>query len=105
MQILFSLQALIEQIEKLCKEEKITISQMLSEADLNSSVIDNMKKGSIPSIDKIAIIASYFGVSTDSLLGNESLCLSDTEQKLLVYFRSLNQEQQESLLQNFNVLL
>ncbi len=105
MQILFSLQALIEQIEKLCKEEKITISQMLSEAGLNSSVIDNMKKGSIPSIDKIAIIASYFGVSTDSLLGNESLCLSDTEQKLLVYFRSLNQEQQESLLQNFNVLL
>lgn len=104
MQFIFSLQALIEQIEKMCQENRITVNQMLLEAGLNSSVIDNMKKGSIPSIDKVARISSYFGISTDCLLRNEFYCLTNDEQKLLSYFRNLNQEQQEKLLKDINVL-
>ena len=56
-------------ISDLCKEKNISINQMLIEAKVNKSTIDNLKKGSMPSVEKIYIIAEYFNVTIDYLLG------------------------------------
>lgn len=42
---------------------------MLKECGLKPTVVDNLKKGSIPSVDKVCAIAEYFNVTTDYLLG------------------------------------
>lgn len=72
---------IVEKIESLVDQAGITVSQMLKECGLNLSLINDMKKkGSIPSAEKIIIIADYFGISTDFLLGrtlDEELYLKD----------------------------
>ena len=42
---------------------------LLINTGLNKSVFDNMKKGQIPSVDKIHKIADYLDCSVDYLLG------------------------------------
>jgi transcriptional regulator with XRE-family HTH domain len=44
-------------------------NKLLINTNLNKSVFDNMKKGQIPSVDKIHTIADYLGCSVDYLLG------------------------------------
>lgn len=56
-------------IEQLCDEHHIAVKEMLIRSGLNRNVVDNLKKGSIPSVDKIAQIADYFDCSVDYLLG------------------------------------
>ena len=48
---------------------KLSKNKLLSNASLNKSVFDNMKKGTIPSVDKIHRIADYLDVSVDFILG------------------------------------
>jgi len=60
---------LIKNIEKLCGERNISINKVMFECNLNKSIVDNLKKGSIPSIDKIFTLCSYFDVSIDWLTG------------------------------------
>lgn len=64
------LSTLINRINLLCSKMGISINKMLIDCKLKKSVVDNMKKGSVPTIDKVRAIADYFGVSVDYLLGN-----------------------------------
>ena len=68
-----NLSKLIERINQLSKNKNISVNKMLSDCGLSKSVVDNMKKGSLPTIDKIQKIADYFDVSTDYLLGKTDI--------------------------------
>ena len=71
---------LIERVSELCKEKNISINQMLKEANLSISVIDNIKRNRIPSIDKIDALATFFGCSVDYLIGRTNvpqICFGD----------------------------
>lgn len=58
-----------KRIKDLCDQHHISIDKMLKECNLKPSVVDNIKKGSIPAVDKVLIIAEYFNVSIYYLLG------------------------------------
>lgn len=58
-------------VEKECKKKKISQQKLLSDVGLAKSTLDNMKKGSMPSVDKVSAIAEYLGVPIDYLLGTE----------------------------------
>lgn len=75
---------LITKIDLLCSQKHISINQMLKDCELNKSVIDNLKKGSVPSVDKINKIASYFNVSTDYLLNNDNIKVYDEHDNIVV---------------------
>ena len=48
----------------------------------NISFVDNLKKGSMPSIDKVKLVADYFGVTVDYLIsdnGNSEFATRDIE--------------------------
>lgn len=62
-------EVIAQNIEKLVAQAGITISRFLKDNGFNSSFFNDVKKGSIPSAEKIIKMADYFGVSTDSLLG------------------------------------
>lgn len=59
---------IISRINELCCQRNVSVNQMLQDAGLSKSFVDNLKKGSIPSADKILTVAQYFEVSTDYLL-------------------------------------
>lgn len=57
-------------IRALAKERGVTIKQTLTDCHINRNFIYDLEHGdSSPSVDKIARIAEYFGVSTAKLLG------------------------------------
>lgn len=60
-----------EVVRSLCAREGISITRLAEELKISRSNVTNWKNGSIPKMDKVGQIASYFGVSTDYLLGNE----------------------------------
>lgn len=62
-------QVVILRIQSLAEERGISINQLLRESRLSKSVMDNMKRGSMPSADKLATIADYFDCSVDYILG------------------------------------
>lgn len=64
---------LTENILFLCKQKGITVRQLLKICGLQGSVIDNLKKGSIPSVDKVYTISQYFQVSIEYLLTHNNV--------------------------------
>ena len=66
---MYDLQLIESRIMSIAQEKGLSKNKLLLNAKLNKSVFDNMKKGQIPSVDKIHIIADYLGCSVDYLLG------------------------------------
>ena len=64
-------QELRETILELLAERKSNTHRMLKECGYNTSLVNDLKKGQMPSADKIAHIAAYLGVSSDYLLIKE----------------------------------
>lgn len=44
---------------------------MEKDSGVKKSVVDNIKRGYIPAVDKVAAIADYFNVTVDYLLKND----------------------------------
>lgn len=61
-------ETLVQNIQSLCEEKKISVNQMLKECDLGKSVIDNLKRGCDPRLSSIVAIAGYFDTTVDSLI-------------------------------------
>lgn len=67
--IVYDLDIIEQRIMLIATKMKLSKNKLLSNASLNKSVFDNMKKGTIPSVDKIHRIADYLDVSVDFILG------------------------------------
>lgn len=66
---MYNLQLIEDRIMSIAKQQKLSKNKLLINAELNKSVFDNMKKGQIPSVDKLHKIADYLDCSVDYLLG------------------------------------
>ena len=66
---MYNLQLIENKIMSIAEKEGLSKNKLLINANLNRSVFDNMKKGQIPSVDKIHKIADYLDCSVDYLLG------------------------------------
>lgn len=62
---------LVKSIREICKENKITPSQLENELGFGAGLISRWSKNS-PSLDKIVDIADYFNVTIDELIGRNS---------------------------------
>lgn len=60
---------IVEIVEKLVDQRKISKNQALIESGAGKDFIANLKKNQIPSMLKVIQLAKYFNVSTDYLLG------------------------------------
>lgn len=60
-----------EQIKALCKARKITIKELEAAAGIGQRTIYRWDENS-PSMDKVAAVADFFGVSIDQLVGREA---------------------------------
>lgn len=72
-----------DSIRALAKERGVTVKETLEACRINRNFIYDLEHGnSSPSVDKIARIAEYFGVSTAKLLGGDA---GETEALLALY--------------------
>lgn len=63
------LQNLTANIKKECQRLGLAPETMCRLSGISTDVMYNMKRGCLPSIDKITAIAEYCGVSVDYLIG------------------------------------
>ena len=89
-------QEIAEMVVELCMEKGVSVNRMLSDCNLNKSVVDNLKRGSRASFPIMAALSAYFGISIDSLMmkgGKETGAPS--RDQVLAYTETGKTEQQE----------
>lgn len=59
----------LERVTELRKERNLTESQVLQDCGLNKNLFSNWKKGVVPAYATVAMLAAYFCVNVDYLLG------------------------------------
>lgn len=99
-------------IKKECSKRSISVSKLLNDLNIRKSLIYDMeKRNSTPSTEVIYKIADYLECSVDYLLGRKEYdeynykTYSDTENKLIEFFRDLNEEGQEYVIKQFQFAL
>lgn len=58
-----------ERLLELCSEKKTNPSKVAADLNLSNATAVKWKKGSIPNGNTLELLANYFGVTTDYLLG------------------------------------
>ena len=87
----------VENIQRICKAKGTTPTAACKESGAGKDMVSNMKKkGTLPSIEKIRLLAEYLGVSTSDLLGEttQSEASSDHQsaEKLILVLQRLGVE-------------
>ena len=70
-------QSLIENIDLYCKTKQVPPTKACIESGAGRSFISNIKKGQIPSIEKVQMLAGYLEVTTSQLLGEKEPPVED----------------------------
>ena len=94
------------QLEKLCQERGISISNLAEKTGLNRATFSAWKRGAKPKNSSIKTLADYFGVGTEYLLGDDEgtpskwdsaydsdhyMPLSSQEKQILDMFRGVSE--------------
>jgi len=72
---------LYQRIKLLCNKHGIPFTKLLDDLGLSESTLRKWKTGTSPSADKVRMIADYFSVSTDYLIGRSEI--QDTAETLV----------------------
>ena len=95
---------LVQNIKSFCAERGITPTSACEASGAGRNFMDNIKKGGVPSVIKVKLLANYLGVTTSELLGEkieptvQDDGLSDAEQALMDLFRQLTPDQQDMVI-------
>lgn len=92
-----------DRFKELCDQRGISCNKAALEMGLSNATPTAWKKrGLTPKADTLAVIANYFGVSTDCLLGKEEkenspdeFVLTEGEKKLIQLLRKFPTDRQE----------
>ena len=68
---MFTAMQIYDNIETMRIVRNISQRQLLADCGLSKSFMDNLKKGSMPSVDKIAAVADFFRCTIDMIVGRE----------------------------------
>lgn len=62
----------VENVKKACKAKGVKPTVACRESGVDKSFLSNIEnRGSIPSVEKVQMLATYLGVTTSELLGEE----------------------------------
>lgn len=95
----------VQNVKLLCKNKGIKPTIACEQSGAGKNLLNHIEtRGSIPSVEKVQLLANYLGVTTSELLGEKTEPtvdddgLSDGEQALLNLFRQLTPEQQDMVI-------
>lgn len=61
----------VQNVKKYCNLRGVKPTVACRESGVGTSFINNIEKGSAPSVEKVQMLAAYLGVTTSELLGEE----------------------------------
>ncbi len=98
-----SVDILVQNIKSFCASKGTTPTAACEASGAGRNFMDNLKKGSIPSVVKVQLLADYLGVTTSELLGEKKPTVQDdglteAEQALMYLFRQLTPDQQDMVI-------
>lgn len=64
-----NVEVFVQNVKLLCKLKGTTPTNACEESGAGRNFMDNIKKGSIPSVAKVQMLSDYLGVTTSELLG------------------------------------
>ena len=88
-----NVEILLSRIEKLCAEKHISQNMAFVESGVGKNFKSNLKS-SRPSVGKITMLANYFGVSVDYLMGNTDI---QNHQKSVTIITPINEKESRVL--------
>ena len=98
-------QVLVQNIKNFCAQKNIKPTVACKESGAGKDLINQIeRRGSLPSIEKVHLLADYLGVTTSDLLGEtkrptvQDDGLTEAEQALMDLFRQLTPEQQDMVI-------
>ena len=104
-------------LKELRSEKNLTLAQLANDLKTTPQVISRYERGERePDLATLSVIAVYFGVSTDYLLGREddfgnvaiNADLSEEEKEILRTYRNLSPKQKETFtafIKNYDTLM
>lgn len=99
-----SVELLVQNIKLFCASKGTTPTAACEASGAGRNFMDNLKKGSIPSVLKVQLLADYLGITTSELLGEtkkptvQDDGLTEAEQALMDLFRQLTPDQQDMVI-------
>lgn len=96
------LQEIENRIMAIAKKRNLSKNKLLQNSNLSKSLFDNMKKGQMPSFDKLCAIAEYLDCSMDYIVGRTDIPqahikASGLNSNLVALLTQLTPEQQEQV--------
>ena len=90
----------VQNIKNICKNRGTNPTAACDGSGAGRNFMDNIKKGSIPSVAKVQMLASYLGVTVSQLLGEDASDISQgPAQPYLVYrYNHMTQENQAKVM-------
>ena len=92
----------VQNVKDLCKLKGTTPTSACEESGAGRNFMDNIKKGSIPSVAKVQMLAEYLGVTVSDLLGEKTppadQAANGREAEFVQLFSQLTPEQQALVL-------
>lgn len=61
----------VQNIKKYCKMKGVKPTPACRDSGVGTSFINDIERGKVPSVEKVQLLASYLGVTTSDLLGEE----------------------------------
>lgn len=93
---------LLTRVNEVCRAHGTTVAKVERAVGFNKTIY-NWNKYS-PSIDKVAAVADYFGISVDELIGREVPALSAADRQILELIHQLNEEGQTAAIKQLQFL-
>lgn len=61
----------VQKVKMLCLQKGVKPTNVCNELGIGGSFLPDIKRGRIPSVEKVQMLAAYLGVTTSELLGEE----------------------------------
>jgi len=72
---------LIENIKSYCKSKNVAPTKACIESGAGKDFIANLKKGGVPSVEKVQLLAEYLGITSSQLLGEKEPPVNNDERQ------------------------
>ena len=66
------LKKFVQDVKDRCERQNVKPTVACREAGVGDNFISNINNGSVPSVEKVQMLAKYFGISTSELLGERN---------------------------------
>ena len=96
----------VQNIKNFCLLRGIKPTNACRESGAGTNLINQIeRRGSVPSVDRVQLLARYLGVTTSELLGEPppDVSLTQDEQQLLADYRELSPQGQEYIRQTMHL--